>query len=432
MILDKNGNPIVTSPPKTGDIATRTLVEQLIAAHELIPNPSKTLKTIGKIIDAFDQTRNHPDVKAASLNFLSGIRSLTWDLSQSPTQGARTDWIKSVLTQIDIQSACASFVTAREYGYTVCEVLWRKDGATILPYAIVEKPRKWFKFDAENRLRLITQTDPMGLDVAKLYPRKFLVVQHEATYLNPYGTGILDVLYWYVMGLYSNFEWHLQMLEDDGRDHWIAYVNAEADQTYIDAVQTALTSLRRRGVCVLRQGVQAEQRENKGRKSSSDAYSAFEQMVVTKINKLYLGTDLSMQLNDVGARASSETGADIRGEALSAGKTLAENAMNQLIRWIIDVNTVPGSIDEQINFSLSKPAETSKEQAEIDKIYAEATGMAVTEQRLIRIGYEPGDFSPFTAVVPATATTFAAIESGYSPGSLTAMLAAVEAAKKKP
>lgn len=433
MILDKNGNPILSSaPPPTGDVATQALVDGLIAVSDIMPNPSKTLRTIGKIIDAFDHTLAHPDVAAASGNFHDGIKALSWDLSQSIEQGPRAAWLQQVLGEIDIAEASSAFVTAREYGYTICEVLWYKDGNSILPYDIVEKPRKWFKFDKGGNLRLITQNNPEGVLVDEIYPRKFLVVQHKPTYLNPYGKGLLDTVYWYVQGLYSNFEWHLKFLEDDGTDHWIAYVNRDADQAYINKVGNALAELRRRGVCVLYEGVRAEQRENKGRKSSSDVYRAFEEMVVTKVNKLWLGTDLSMQLNDVGARASSETGSDIRGEALASGKKLAETAMNRLIEWILEINAAPGSDDEQINFVLSKAALTTKEQSDIDKTYSEATGRKITDQLLARRGYEPGDFvdaAPEPAVNIPT-QTFSAEQSGYD-GDIEPLLNAVEGLKKK-
>jgi phage gp29-like protein len=430
MILDKYGNPILSNaPPQTGDVATNSLVEGLLAISEAMPNPSTTLKALGKIIDAFNQTLAHPDVASASGNFHDGIKALTWDLSQSSQEGPRSAWLKAALKPIDIPEVCSSFVSAREYGYTVCEVLWYKDGSTTLPYKIIEKPRRWFKFDNFGNLLLITKEKPNGIVVDEAWPRKFLVVQHKPTYLNPYGNGLLDIIYWYVQGLYSNFEWHLQFLEDDGSDNWIAYVNKEADQGYINRVQAAITTLRRRGVCVLYDGVKAEQRENKGRKSSSDVYLAFDAAVITKINKLWLGTDLSMQLNDVGARASSETGADIRGEALSSGKKLAENAMNQLIRWIIEINKVPGSDTEQINFVLSKTALSTKEQADIDKTYAAASGMRLTEQLLTRRGYEPGDFVPANSATPTT--TFASRpESGYGTG-LDSLLNATEDRKKK-
>jgi phage gp29-like protein len=431
MILDKFGNPILnTAPPQTVDIATRALVDGLLAVSEAMPNPSKTLKTIGKIIDAFDQTLAYPDVAAASGNFHDGIKALSWNLSLSKTEGPRSAWIKQALSPIDIAEACSSFVSAREYGYTVCEVLWYKDGSSVLPYKIVEKPRKWFKFNAAGQLLLITSTKPEGIIVDDEYPRKFLVSQHNPSYLNPYGKGLLDIIYWHVQGLYGNFEWHLQFLEDDGSDHWIAYVNRDANQDYINKVQNAISTLRRRGVCVLYDGVKAEQRENKGRKSSSDVYNSFEQMVITKINKLWLGTDLSMQLNEVGSRASSETGAEIRGEALSSGKKLAETAMNQLIRWIIELNRVPGNDSEIINFLLEKTASNTKDQADIDKTYAEASGRKISEQLLNRRGYEPGDFVDASQTT-ATSTFAVTSESGYGPG-INGLLDAAEIAKKKP
>ncbi len=426
-ILDHKGRPIQPSTKHLqGELATREIVEAIATAAELMPHPSHVLKTTGKTIAAFKKTLLQPDVKAASLNFHDGIRALTWDLSQSVAEGERSKWYAAHLKKhLRIQDICSDAVFAREYGYTVFEVMWAEIEGRQVPVDLVAKPREWFKFDLGGRLRMITRNEPKGIPVDEKWPRKFICVRHDASYENPYGIGLIEVVYWLVQGLNSNFEWLLQFLEDDGRDHWIGYVPADASQEYIDKVKTALSVLRRRSVAVLFEGVRAEQRENKGRKSSSDVFIAFDQYAVTKINKLWLGTDLSMQLNDVGARATSETGADIRGEALSSGKALAEQVFNTLIRWTAELNSLPGSDDEEINFVLSKTAETTKDQAEIDKTYSEATGRKLSDQLLARRGYEPGDFTEATEEggnnEPVTV-----FQSGYG-----GLVDAVEGLKKK-
>ena len=225
--------------------------------------------------------------------------------------------------------------------------------------------------------------------------------------------------------LNNNFEWLLQFLEDDGRDHWIAYVSQDANQNYINKVQTALSVLRRRSVAVLFEGVRAEQKENRGRKSSSDVFTAFDSLAVTKINKLWMGSDLSMQLGDVGARASSQTGSEIRDGAIKSSKTLAEELFNTVIRWTKELNKLPGSDDEELSFVLSKPAQTTKEQAEIDKIYAQSTGKKVGLKLLARRGYEEGDFDDATPATPNPVTVFS---NGYD---IDPLLSAAEGLKKK-
>jgi hypothetical protein len=436
MILDKNGNPILSTLPGASEIATRQLVEGLMNATAQLTNPSKTLTTISKAITAFDQVRRQPDVAAASLNYKSGIAALIPDLSQSTTQGARAEFLQGVLNTLDLPRIIGGIVSAREYGYAVLEVVWGKVDKWILPIRIEEKPREWFFFDQGNRLRLRKQGVADGVlcggdDPESEYPRSFLLIQHEASYLNPYGVGLLDTLYWYVMGLYSNFEWLLRFIERFGHDFIIGKVPSSADQKFQDATLSALMVLRNRAAAVFKEGTQIEFVENKGRSSSSDTYIAFEKLVVGKINKLYLGTELLDKNDASGARASSQTGADIRDDALAVGKSLVEHGFNTILRWISEVNTLPGSDAEVIRFVLTKPAETTKEQAEIDQIYATAGDFTISEQLLLRRGYEKDDFIPKQPVTNATGTGFAATSSGYGEG-LDGLLNAVEAAKKKP
>ena len=427
-ILDRNGNPIKSNLLNLqNELATREIVEAMVSLAELMPHPSRVLKTISKPITEFEKTLLQPDVAAASLNIHDGIKALNWDVSQAKEGGPRAAWFTSLFKSWqNVPAICSDAVTAKEFGYTVFELTWAKDGSTIIPVNAIAKPREWFRYDQAGRIRLITKSNKDGVLVDELYPRKFIVVRHGHTYKNPYGLGLLELVHWLVQGLNNNFEWLLQFLEDDGRDHWIAYVSQDANQDYINKVQSALSVLRRRSIAVLFEGVRAEQRENTGRKSSSDVFTAFDQLAVTKINKLWLGSDLSMQLGNVGARASSETGSDIRDGAINSCKTLAEEVMNTIIRWTTELNRLPGNPDEEIKFRLYKPAQTTKEQADIDKLYAEATGKKLSQQLLARRGYEQGDFEdPVNG--SAVTTSFSDIaDSGYN-----GLLDAVEGLKKK-
>ena len=442
MILSKSGNPInSTLADLQNDIATRELAEAMVTAAELMPHPSRVLRTISRSITEFEKTLMQPDVAAASLNIHDGIKALKWDVSQSKTEGPRAEWFKSLFkTWKDLPATNSGAVTSREFGYTIFEVEWAKDGRTIIPVSAIEKPREWFRYDNAGRLRLITkERNNEGILVDEVYPRKFIAIRHRHTYKNPYGVGLLELVYWIVQGINRNFEWLLEFLEDSGTDPWIAYVSQDANQDYINKVQKALSILRRRSVAVLFEGVRAEQRENRGRKSSSDAFTAFDSLAVTKINKLWLGTDLSMQLGSVGSRASSKTGADIRDEAIMSCKSLPEELMNTIIRWTTELNTLPGSAQEEILYVLSKPSKTTKEQAEIDQIYALATGRKIGPALLARRGYEPNDFvasnpdgigQTFSASITGERSFSPTAESGYS--DLAPLFNAVEGLKKKP
>jgi phage gp29-like protein len=410
------------------EIAVRTYVEAALEVTRLLPHPSKVLSNISKQIDVFDLTIKQPDIAAVSRRYRDSIKKLHWDIARSTTRGQRAEWAKSVCESLPLNKIIPAAISARDYGYTVFETTWEKVGNQHLITNIEEKPRKWFKFDQANRLLLLTRDNPNGIIVDEKWPRKFIVVQHEASYDNPYGNGLLDEAYWYAKGLAANFEFHLGFLEDDGRDHWIGWAPAGSTNEYKDQVEDALRSLRNAAVAVVTEGTRVEKVENKGRTSTSDAYEIFKKSCRSTINMLWLGSDLATNAQGTGAYASSKSGMDIQSDAIEAGKELPEDLINTALRWMIEVNGIPDD-GEKVAFYLFDPPDTSKEQADIDKSYAAATGRKPSDQLLAKRGYEPGDWQdPTPATSTGLPTAVQVFESGYD---IDALISAADGLKKK-
>ncbi len=406
------------------EVAIRTFVEGLLEVTKLLPHPSKVLKNISKTIDVFETTLKQPDIAAVSRRFRDGIKKLEWDVSRVTQRGERADFIRSVCRDMNLNSIIPAAVSARDFGYTVLEAQWAQVGSYSVITDLVEKPREWFRFNQANELLLLTRTAPEGIRVDDVYPRKFLVIQHEASYKNPYGNGLLDEAYWYSKGLAANFEYHLSFLEDDGRDHWIGWVPPGSDNAYKDKVELALRKLRNAAVAVIEEGTRTEKVENTGRSSTSEAYEVFKKSCKSTLNMLWLGSDLAASVTGTGAYASSKSGMEIQDDALEAGKELPEQAINRAIQWMAEINNLPGDDTEEVAFYLYNPPDNDKVQAEIDQIYSKTTGRKPSLQLLAKRGYEEGDFDD-PAIAPAPVQTF---ESGYN---LQPLFNAVEGLKKK-
>ncbi len=417
---------ITTGKTIEQEIAIRSFVEGLSDVTRLLPHPSKVLKNLSKTIDVFEATLKQPDVASVSRRFRDGIKKLEWDVSRVTPRGDRADFIKSVCRDMNLNGIIPAAVSARDFGFTVLEATWQKVGSFSVIADLVEKPREWFQFDQANELLLITKANPEGIRVDEIYPRKFIVVQHEASFKNPYGNGLLDEAYWYSKGLAANFEYHLSFLEDDGRDHWMGWVPPGSDNAYKDKVEAALRKLRNAAVAVIEEGTRIEKVENTGRSSTSEAFEVFKKSCKSTLNMLWLGSDLAASVTGTGAYASSKSGMEIQDDALSAGKELAEQAINTAIKWMDEVNNLPGDDAEKASFYLFEQPENDKLQAEIDEIYSRSTGRKLSSQLLAKRGYEEGDFEE--ATTPTTTPAQATFESGYN---LKPLLSAAEALKKK-
>lgn len=414
------------------EVAIRTYVEAVLEVTRLLPHPSKVLNNITKTIDVFETTLKQPDVASVSRRFRDGIKKLSWDVAQTTVRGPRAQWAKDVIGKLPLNIIIPAATSARDFGYTVFETTWKSIKGQLVITNLVEKPREWFQFDQANRLLLLTRENPQGVLVEENWPKKFIVVQHEASYKNPYGNGLLDEAYWYAKGLAANFEFHLSFLEDDGRDHWMGWVPAGSDSKYIDDVENALRRLRNAAVAVLYDGTRVEKVENKGRTSTSDAYEIFKKSCRSTINMLWLGSDLATNAQGTGAYASSKSGIEIQDDALSSGKELAEDLINTAIRWMLEVNNVPEDpAGEEVKFTLNDPPKNKKEQSDIDKTYADATGRKPSDQLLGKRGYEPGDWEdradPKGLPTPDTVPV-QVFESGYD---VDALISAADGLKKK-
>jgi phage gp29-like protein len=426
--------PRKTTPKVLQDeVAIRTYVDAVTDVTRLLPHPSKVLSNICKRIDVFETTLKQPDIAGVSRRFREGVKKLEWDVARTTNRGDLANWVKQVVGAMPLDQIIPAAVSARDFGYTVFEAMWAMVGSQLLIVNLVEKPREWFQYDQGNNLLLITREHPNGIRVDENFPKKFIVVQHEASYKNPYGNGLLDEAYWYAKGLAANFEYHLSFLEDDGRDHWMGWVPASSDAKYIDDVEDALRRLRNAAVAVVYEGTKIEKVENKGRTSTSAAYEIFKKSCRTTINMLWLGSDLAAANTGTGAYASSKSGMEIQDDAISAGKELAENLINTAVQWMFEINGInPGQ--EEVKFELSDPPDNDKTQADIDKTYADATGRKPSDQLLAKRGYEPGDWEERqqqpTALIgqapaPDPAQTF---ESGYD---INALLDDADRLKKK-
>jgi hypothetical protein len=419
--------PDITTPAtiktEQREIAVRAYVEALSDVTKLLPHPSKVLSNIGKTIDVFDITSKQPDVAAVARRVRDGIKKLDWDVSHVSNRGERALFFKAFCRALNLNHIIEKSVSARDYGYTVFEVTWAVIDGKYVITRMDEKPRKWFRFNKANELLLITRDKPDGINVVEEFPLKFICVQHEADYSNPYGQGLLDEAYWYAKALAANFEFHISFLEDDGRDHWMGWVPPGSDNAYKDKVEEALRKLRNAAVAVVEEGTRIEKVENKGRTSTSDAFEVFKQSCRTTINMLWLGSDLATNLSGTGSYASSKSGIEIQADTLDSVKELPEQAINTAIRWMQDVNTLPGDADEDVVFYLYEAPANDKEQAEIDEIYSRATGRRPSGQLLTKRGYEEGDWED---PAPAATEAVATFESGYD-----ALFNAVEGLKKK-
>ena len=123
--------------------------------------------------------------------------------------------------------------------------------------------------------------------------------------------------------------------------------------------------------------------------TSADIYERLIDKMNAEISKAILGQTLTTEISNKGSYAASNTHMGVRKDIIEADKKLVERTLNELIRWVYEINFA-----QQNNipiFSMWKEEDVDLALAQRDKILSE-TGVKFTKEYLMRTyGFEEKD-----------------------------------------
>ncbi|MEI6846578.1 MAG: DUF935 family protein [Chlorobiaceae bacterium] len=395
MLLDAKGRKITSKAQRFIEVATRqTANGEFIGSINRLPNPSVILASQFDTLNVFDKVAEQIDIAAAINDYRAGVASMEFNVQSNLDKSKRAQFFLDYLDSIDLPDIIEQALEARDYGYAVLEITrWKVFQGKTVPAVLESKPQRWFGYDLLGNLRFYTKEQPgEGADVQATWPNKFVNPRHRARYANPYGKGLLDLAYWHAVGLNGNFEFMMTFLEEDGRDKWVVRHPRNATSEEINNALNMAFELRNNGVAAIPEGNEFDKKDVTGRASSSDAYTKADELLSRKILKLWYGTDLMMQVEGKGGYSSSQSGIQLRGEALSSGKRIVQQVIHELFRIVEELNSLPGSDEETITFTLKHEEEISKEEAERDNVYASMPGFVPTQKFFLNRGFQEDEF----------------------------------------
>jgi SPP1 gp7 family putative phage head morphogenesis protein len=124
----------------------------------------------------------------------SGVMSYEYDIEKANAKANVTKEVKAFLDNLDVKRLISEILETPYYGFSVFEIYWELRDLKYYPVKIVSKPRRWFGFNQDKNL--VFKTDKG--DFVDCPEEKFLLVQHEASYDNPFGVSILSKCFWNV------------------------------------------------------------------------------------------------------------------------------------------------------------------------------------------------------------------------------------------
>ncbi len=275
------------------------------------------------------------------------------------------DFVKGALEAIDdFDGALLALLDAVGKGFSVVEVLWRVDGASVGIDALKPRPQGRFRFDADGRLRILP---PYGSTIARrdegsdatsqssiqypasslhqsLYglpvpPRKFLCFTFGVTPESPYGRGLLTKAYWYYWFKKNNLKFWVLFNEKFGAPTIIGKYRIGASEDERKRLYEVVESLQNDTGVTIPENTALEFLEAK-RSGTINTYRDLADWCNDEMSKLVLGATLtSGEGRRSGSLALGQVHERVRSEYIEADARALMGVVNgQLMRWLVDFN----------------------------------------------------------------------------------------------
>jgi len=306
------------------------------ALNGILPNPDSVLRRTGKTIEAYRELKNDPHVWSCVQSRKSGLMSLDFKLAPNGSRDAVVRETEAMLNALDLNRIIRDILEAPLFGFQPMEIIWELSPGTrnmLTPVDFAAKPQEWFFFDRDRKLKYKKQGVSEGIPVPD---EKIVNVVYEGSYLNPYGSGLLQKCFWPVRFKNGSLKFWVNFTEKFGMPILLGTYSRGGSQEEADKLAEALNSLIEDSVIVAPDDVNLELHDS-ARSTSSALYHDLIKFCNAEISKALLSQTLTTEL-DMGSYAASQTHFKIRKEVILSDIRLVESALNKLIEVFIAVN----------------------------------------------------------------------------------------------
>ena len=385
----------------TDEIATRKRALNFYSLANILPDPDIVLRKQGKDISIYKELLCDPHVFACVQSRKAGVLSLEWAINRGSEEKDKiAQEIENLLVNLDIHKLISDILDATQFGFQPLEIMWKRDkSGHVMPARVVAKPPEWFCFDDDNNLKFRTKENYYGIE---LPDKKFLLVQNNPTYNNPYGERTLSRVFWNVTFKKGGMKFWVVFTEKYGMPHLIGKHPRGASKAETDSLADMLEEMVQDAIAVIPDDSSVEIQEA-SKSSSAEIYEKLIDKMNSEISKAILGQTLTTEIGSSGSYAAANTHMQVRQDIIDSDKKLVETAINQLITWICEFNYP--NIDVPV-FELYAPEDVDLTLAQRDKILSE-TGVKFTKDYFIKAyGLEDEDFDIREDIIPPQNPSF--------------------------
>jgi len=373
-----------TKQTLSDEIATRKRALNFYSLGYMLPDPDPVLRKTGKDIKIYRELLCDAHVFACAQSRKAGVLSLEWEINRGLDKDQNAQKIEDLLKSLDIYQLINDILDASFFGFQPIEILWQKIDNLILPAALKAKPPEWFCFDDDNNLKFRTKENYWGEEVPD---KKFLCPQSNASYENPYGERVLSRVFWPVTFKKGGLKFWVLFSEKYGIPYLIGKHPRGASKEETELLADLLEDMIQDAIAVIPDDSSVEIMEA-DKISSADVFEKLIDKMNAEISKAILGQTLTTEIGSTGSYAASQTHMEVRADIVDSDKKIVEKTINQLIKWIYELNFTNQDIPQ---FEMYEIEDVDLDLAQRDKVLVDC-GVKFTKKYFIKnYGFDEED-----------------------------------------
>ena len=331
------------------EIATRLSDPwQVAALLQRLPNPDPVLRKLGRDQRAYEAISYDPHVMGELRSIRAGLLGFEWRVVPgAETRKARkaADLARELMNRNPAPDATWPDVIwtmafAVFTGYAVHEIVWRRDGLSLVPERIIDRPPTRFVFSSEdNSLRLLTRRQPVWGE--ELPDMRFLLSRHMPRYDNPHGVAVFSACFWPYTFKHGGFRYLASYAEKFGVPWIIGKYPSGSDDSTADELLENLSKLISGAVAVVPDNTNIDTSATSSAGKGSTGGTPHERLVAlsnAELSKALTSQTLATEIQGQGSRAASETHRGREKAVNQSDRAIVSATLNRLYRWITDLN----------------------------------------------------------------------------------------------
>ena len=302
---------------------------------KILPRLDKLLRFKPDLAEAYEDIMNDGHLQGLIRSRKSGTLSLDWELKGDKVDKNITELIYKIMESVEIYDLMDTILDARLFGMQPIEIIWDNVDNNFIPVQIEGRPFQWFGFDADNNMRFMAEE--LGEDGEECLPDKYLIPKNDASYLNPYGVGLLSMCYWNVYFKKHGKDYWAEFCEKFGSP-WVIgnIINSTNEDEDKIKIENALTGLVSSNVLAKNKNWELEVVTASG-KQSGDIFEQFVSDCKSENAIIFLGHEASTQ-STPGKLGNDQNALAVSDRLIEEDKRLVQKTFNNLIKKVCAFN----------------------------------------------------------------------------------------------